>query len=158
MLLPEGMKNLFLLFLVLLCFSACRRADTYPDYRNIRGKYKLIYIQKTNTSWPLDSIIRIYYSDKYEIEFKNLSKVSCLKNGHCEKKLKIYSCKQTTANPNSEIGFEMNIDKKDYYLYFPYYLSVNGTTDTFATHSLFYPNEIGNSVNGDLYSCVYFKE
>ena len=70
--LPKILLHCFILF----CFeTSCRRADTYPDYKNVVGKYKLVYINKGNFSWPVDSVIRINPSDKYEIEFKKMCKV-----------------------------------------------------------------------------------
>lgn len=139
--------------------DSCRRNDTYPDYKNIIGKYKLICISKTNIAWPSDSVVRIVPNDNYEIDFKKMSKVMLSKNGHCEKTLKIFSCKEsyTTSTPRYW-NFKMNIDKNEFVFSYPYYLSLSDFSDTLITDNLFYPNDIIETNSGDFYTSIYFRQ
>lgn len=146
----------YLIISIFLCLSfACRKGDTYPDYDEIAGKYKLAYIEKWNMAWPSDSIVRIYPADKYEIYFKKESKVNLIKNDDCEKTLKVYQCKsQLLGFPEQYRSFETNIDKKEYRFSLHYYTV--SITDTLA--GPFYPFDLVSTTDGSSYTCKYAKE
>lgn len=152
------MRIYLIISIFLFMILACRRADTHPDFGQIAGEYKLVYLSKYNTSWPWDSVVRIYPSDNYEIKFKKLPKIMLSKNGRCEDKLKVYSCKEFryTTSPQSHY-FLMDVDRKEYSFEFPFNLAIQSFTDTLVVNG-FYPFDIVNTENGDAYSCVYVKE
>jgi hypothetical protein len=149
---------LFVLILICSMFS-CRRKDTYPDYKTIIGKYKLAYMKKREVGWPFDSIVRIDPTDKYEIDFRKLSKVRLIKNDNCEKNLKVYKCSmEMGANSAGNFYYYyMDIDKSGYEIYFENNFSPVSNSDTIMIAS-FYPFDLASSENGNQYWCFYAKE
>jgi hypothetical protein len=153
------MRIQLLVFLLICCLFSCRRKDTYPDYKGIKGKYKLVYIERWNTTWPSDSIVRFFPSDKYEIDFKTLSKVMGSKNEHCEQTLKVYSCKEEIYNSSPQShSFRMDIDHKSYEWGFYFNTATNNFTDTLFTNTVFYPFTLAQLSDGDGCTYVYLKE
>jgi hypothetical protein len=159
------MNNVLPIFLLICCLFSCRKKDTYPDYGYIVGKQKLVYIKKGNLSWPWDSTVKIFPSDKYEIEFRKESKVRLIKNSKKEQTLKVYSCNYYDYTQFSHLTniyyrygyYSMNIDRKSY----DFNAVVNGhtgnQTDTFSVLN-FYPFDLTDTLNGNYYSCYYVKE
>ncbi|MBI3509934.1 MAG: hypothetical protein HY064_04670 [Bacteroidetes bacterium] len=154
------MRKLLYLIIFLLCFSSCRRKDTYPDYEGIIGKYKLVFIHEHDDSLPSDSFQLIIPSDKYEIEFRRWSKVKLIKNDKCEKTLKVYSCKaQLTGSYGYSSDFYLNINGEYYVITFPYPTNTgNIGADTLYVQKNFYPFGLAAADSNHEYYCYYIKE
>lgn len=136
-------------FGLMLFFATCRKADVFPDYEPLIGKYRCIFIQKSfNDTSGNGTHDTIYPLEEYTVEFKKNRKVIMSRNGECVMDRKVIRCEGMASQLYPRVDFELRADD-EYTLRFK-------TEDTMFIDPTFFPGNYYDQNEAHVFYTTYF--